>query len=104
MTLVPAVERPLPGYAELHCLSHFSFQRGASHPQELVERAAALGYQALALTDECSVAGVVRAHEAARGLGLQLILAFLAFDINSVPKTPWHRRGRRAAAVIGEEK
>ncbi len=74
MTLVPAFERPLPGYAELHCLSHFSFQRGASHPQELVERAAALGYQALALTDECSVAGVVRAHEAARGLGLQLIL------------------------------
>ena len=51
----------LPGYAELHCLSNFSFQRGASHPQELVTRAAKLGYQALALTDECSVAGVVRA-------------------------------------------
>ena len=74
MPLMPAFDRPLPGYAELHCLSNFSFQRGASHPQELVERAAALGYQALALTDECSVAGVVRAHEAARGLGLQLIL------------------------------
>ena len=57
----------LPGYAELHCLSHFSFQRGASHPHELVERAAHLGYRALALTDECSVAGVVRAHGAARG-------------------------------------
>ncbi len=51
----------LPGYAELHCISNFSFQRGASHPQELVRRAYNLGYQALALTDECSVAGVVRA-------------------------------------------
>ncbi|MBN4666634.1 error-prone DNA polymerase [Pandoraea nosoerga] len=51
----------LPAYAELHCLSNFSFQRGASHPEELVARAAALGYAALAITDECSVAGVVRA-------------------------------------------
>ena len=49
-------------YAELHCLSNFSFQRGASHPEELVERAAALGYSALAITDECSVAGVVGAR------------------------------------------
>jgi error-prone DNA polymerase len=52
---------PLPGYAELHCLSNFSFQRGASHAQELVRRAYDLGYAALAITDECSVAGVVRA-------------------------------------------
>ncbi|ROZ76474.1 error-prone DNA polymerase [Ramlibacter sp. WS9] len=51
----------LPGYAELHCLSNFSFQRGASHVQELVRRAYDLGYAALAITDECSVAGVVRA-------------------------------------------
>ncbi len=65
---------PLPGYAELHCLSNFSFQRGASHPKELVARAAQLGYQALALTDECSVAGVVRAWEAARECGLHLIV------------------------------
>jgi error-prone DNA polymerase len=64
----------LPGYAELHCLTHFSFQRGASHPAELVERAARLGYTALAITDECSVAGVVRAHlAAAREPGLRLI-------------------------------
>ena len=48
------------GYAELHCLSNFSFQRGASHPEELVERASRLGYAALAITDECSVAGVSR--------------------------------------------
>ncbi|MGH8670165.1 MAG: PHP domain-containing protein, partial [Burkholderiales bacterium] len=64
----------LPDYAELHCLSNFSFLRGASHPQELVERAAALGYAALALTDECSFAGAVRAHQAAKEHGLQLIL------------------------------
>ncbi|RAR46426.1 UNVERIFIED_CONTAM: DNA polymerase III alpha subunit [Acidovorax defluvii] len=65
---------PLPGYAELHCLSNFSFQRGASHPKELVARAAQLGYQALALTDECSVAGVVRAWEAAQECDVHLIV------------------------------
>ncbi|MEN9538566.1 MAG: hypothetical protein RLZZ126_801 [Pseudomonadota bacterium] len=51
----------MPGYAELHCLSNFSFQRGASHPEELAARAYQLGYKALAITDECSVAGAVRA-------------------------------------------
>ena len=63
----------LPDYAELHCLSNFSFLRGASHPEELVERAAALGYRALALTDECSFAGAVRAHQAAKEHGFKLI-------------------------------
>ena len=61
----------LPAYAELHCLSNFTFLRGASHPHELVEQAAALGYRALAITDECSVAGVVRAHMAAKDRQLQ---------------------------------
>jgi error-prone DNA polymerase len=61
-------------YAELHCLTNFSFLRGASHPHELVERAVKLGYQSLAITDECSVAGVVRAHVAARKQALQLIV------------------------------
>ena len=55
-------------YAELHCLSNFSFQRGASHPEELVEQAAAFGYAAIALTDECSLAGIVRAHRALQAL------------------------------------
>ncbi|HYL19184.1 MAG TPA: error-prone DNA polymerase, partial [Burkholderiales bacterium] len=55
-----------PSYAELHCLTNFSFLRGASHPEELVDRAIELGYSALAITDECSVAGVVRAHAAAK--------------------------------------
>ena len=65
---------PLPAYAELHCVSNFTFLRGASHPEELVHRAAALGYSALALTDECSLAGVVRAHVAARESGLLLVI------------------------------
>jgi error-prone DNA polymerase len=55
-------------YAELHCITNFTFLRGASHPQELVEQASALGYTALAITDECSVAGVVRAHMAVKRL------------------------------------
>ncbi|MFM8609656.1 MAG: error-prone DNA polymerase, partial [Burkholderiaceae bacterium] len=63
----------LPAYAELHCLSNFSFGRGASEPEELVERAHALGYAALAITDEASVAGLVRAHLRAKALGLPLL-------------------------------
>ena len=64
----------LPDYAELHCLSNFSFLRGASHPEELVAQAVAQGYTALALSDECSLAGVVRAHLAAQQAGLKLIV------------------------------
>ena len=64
----------VPSYAELHCLSNFSFLRGASHPDELIARAAALNYRALAITDECSVSGVVRAHEAARDTPIKLII------------------------------
>ena len=67
---------PIPAltdYAELHALSNFSFQRGASHAEELVARAHALGYRALAITDECSVAGVVRAHVEAKKCGLKLL-------------------------------
>ena len=64
----------LPAYAELHCLSNFSFLRGASHPEELVERAASQGYAALALTDECTLAGAVRAHLAAKEAALPLVI------------------------------
>ena len=60
---------PLPRYEELHCLSNFSFQRGASHPQELVQRAHELGYAAVAITDECSLAGIVRALEVLEATG-----------------------------------
>lgn len=61
-------------YAELLCVSNFTFQRGASHAVELVQRAHALGYTALAICDECSLAGIVRAHEAAKQVGLHLII------------------------------
>ncbi|MGB8856871.1 MAG: error-prone DNA polymerase [Burkholderiales bacterium] len=64
----------LPAYAELHCLSNYTFLRGASDPEELVRQAWKLGYQSLAITDECSLAGVVRAHSEAMHLGLKLIV------------------------------
>ncbi|HEX8787756.1 MAG TPA: PHP domain-containing protein, partial [Telluria sp.] len=64
----------LPDYAELFCLSNFSFLQGASHAEELVERAVQHGYSALAITDECSLAGVVRAHAVAKREGLPLLI------------------------------
>ncbi|OON61330.1 error-prone DNA polymerase [Massilia sp. KIM] len=64
----------LPQYAELFCLSNFSFLQGASHAEELVMRAVQLGYSALALTDECSLSGVVRAHGEAKKAGLPLVI------------------------------
>ncbi len=64
----------LPEYAELHAISNFSFLRGASHPEELVQRAAELGYCALAITDECSLSGVVRAHMEAQKHPIKLIV------------------------------
>src|SRR3569623_103626 len=63
-----------PAYAELHCLTNFSFLRGASHPEELVRRAVKEGYQALAITDECSLAGVVRAHVEAKNHRIKIII------------------------------
>jgi error-prone DNA polymerase len=64
----------LTGYAELHCRSSFSFLTGASSPEALVDRAQALGYEALAITDECSLSGVVHAHERARECGMKLVI------------------------------
>ena len=63
-----------PGYAELQVTSNFSFLRGASHPDELVMTAAALGHQAIAITDRNSVAGLVRAHQAAKSAGIRLVI------------------------------
>jgi error-prone DNA polymerase len=101
----------LPQYAELHCLSNFSFLRGASHPEELVAEARRLGYAALALTDECSLSGVVRAHTTAKDCGLKLAigtevkpvdgprLVFLATNREGCGKlsAPITRARRRAA-------
>lgn len=64
----------LPAYAELHCLSDFSFLRGASSAEDLFARALHCGYEALAITDECSLAGIVRAYEASRATGLALVV------------------------------
>ena len=64
----------LPAYAELYSLSNFSFLRAASFPEELVEQAHELGYSALALCDECSLSGIVRAHVAAKQRGLKLLI------------------------------
>jgi error-prone DNA polymerase len=70
MSTAPTV----PEYAELRCVSNFSFLRGASQPEELVERAQQLGYTALAIADECSLSGIVRAHVEAKKLGLKLLV------------------------------
>ncbi len=63
-----------PAYAELHCLSDFSFLRGAASAEELFERAAQCGYAALAITDECSLAGIVRAYDASKLTGVPLVV------------------------------
>jgi len=86
-------------YAELHCLTNFSFLRGASHPEELVERAADLGFAALAITDECSVAGVVRAHITARDRRLPLIVGS-EFQLADGPKLVLLATNRRGYAQL----
>ncbi|GAB4039663.1 MAG: error-prone DNA polymerase [Rubrivivax sp.] len=99
-----ALHPPLPGYAELHCRSAFSFGQGASQPEELVARAHALGYTALAITDECSVAGLVRAHTEAERFGLQLLCgAEFVLDEAAkadAPTTATPSEGRRAASAL----
>jgi error-prone DNA polymerase len=76
-------------YAELHCRTNFSFLEGASHAQELVETAAALGYAALAVTDVNSLAGVVRAHGAAKDVGLKLIIGAEVTPSDAPPVVLW---------------
>jgi error-prone DNA polymerase len=93
----------LPDYAELHCLSNFSFLRGASQPEELVARAARLGYAALAVTDECSLAGIARAHVAAKQAGLRLIVGSelqLACGLKLVLLAPDRRAYGALSALI----
>ena len=98
-------------YTELHCKTNFSFLQGASHPHELVQRAAELGYHALAVTDRNSLAGVVRAHAAAKACGLKLIVGAEVTPVDAPPVVLWApdraaygrlcrllTRGRRQAA------
>ncbi|MEQ1697025.1 MAG: error-prone DNA polymerase [Hyphomicrobiaceae bacterium] len=84
-----------PGYAELHAISNFSFLEGASHPEELVAQAKALGLSALAITDRNSLAGVVRAHVAAKEVGLRLIIG-ARLDLEDSPSLVCLPRDRRA--------
>jgi error-prone DNA polymerase len=78
-----------PRYAELHCTSNFSFLEGASHPEELVRRAQALGYEALAITDRGTLAGIVRAHAAAKDAGIKLIVGATLEPIDAPPLVLW---------------
>lgn len=72
-------------YAELHCVSNYSFLRGASHPEELVQQAHELGYEAIAITDECSYSGLVKAHKTAKSCGIKLICG-AEFVLGSSPE------------------
>src|SRR5215213_5441515 len=76
-------------YAELHCKTNFSFLEGASHADELVARAAELGYAALAVTDRESLAGVVRAHMAAKETGLKLLIGAEVHPVDAAPAVLW---------------
>jgi error-prone DNA polymerase len=76
-------------YAELHCKTNFSFLEGASHPDELVRRAGELDYRALAVTDRNSLAGVVRAHIAAKEVGLPLVIGAEITPIDAPPVVLW---------------
>ncbi|MDN7665561.1 error-prone DNA polymerase [Burkholderia vietnamiensis] len=89
----------LPDYAELFCRSNFSFLHGASHAEELVARAAELGYRGLAITDECSLAGAPRMHVAAQAQGLPLVVgAYFAVTPDEV--APGHDPGPGAFGLV----
>ena len=79
----------VPRYAELHCVSNFSFLQGGSHPEELVARAAALGYEAIALTDRATLSGMVRAHGAAKEAGIRLVIGAQLEPIDAAPIVVW---------------
>ena len=101
-----AVVTKLPGYAELHCRSNFSFLTGASHPAELVERAQDLRYAALAITDECSLAGVVRAHVEAQERKLHLIIGSemrLTLPVDAGKKPKQHDKEGDASVAAGPQ-
>ena len=76
-------------YAELHCRTNYTFLEGASHPDELVTRAAELGLSALAITDRNSLAGVVRAHVAAKEAKLKLLIGAEITPVDAPPVVLW---------------
>ena len=90
-----SLEQKFAGYVELNCLTNYSFLRAASHPDELVQRASELRYNALAITDRNSLAGVVRAHAAAKPLGLKLLIGteLILDDASRVVLLAMNRKG-----------
>ncbi|KWE64434.1 DNA polymerase [Burkholderia ubonensis] len=89
----------LPDYVELFCRSNFSFLHGASHAEELVERAVELGYRGIAITDECSLAGAPRMHVAAKAKGLPLIVGAY-FEVTPDDVSPGHDPGPGAFGLV----
>ncbi|MBR8304118.1 error-prone DNA polymerase [Burkholderia dolosa] len=94
-----AESRSLPDYAELFCRSNFSFLHGASHAEELVERAVDLGYRGMAITDECSLAGAPRMHVAAKAKGLPLIIGSY-FEVTPDEVAPGYDPGPGAFGLV----
>ena len=90
---------PVAGYAELHCKTNYSFLSGGSHADELVEQAVELGYSALAITDENTLAGVVRAYAAARTKNLQLIIGSEIIPGDAPPLVLWATDRRSYAGL-----
>jgi error-prone DNA polymerase len=88
-SLPSSVAPAWPRYAELHAKTNFSFLEGASHPDELALRAAKLGLAALAVTDRNTLAGVVRAHAAARQLQLKLLIGAEIDLVDAPPVVLW---------------
>jgi error-prone DNA polymerase len=82
-------------YAELQVTTNFSFLRGASHGEELVAQAQALGMEAIAVTDRNTLAGVVRAHLAAKEVGLKLLVG-ARLDLQDAPSLLCLPRDRQA--------
>jgi len=82
-------------YAELHCISNFTFLKGASHAEELVGRALELGLSAIAIADKNTFAGIVRGHAAAKELGLTYLVAvrLVLTDDEQIVAYPKTRKG-----------
>ena len=74
-------------YVELHVTSNFTFLRGASHPEELVQQAATLGHCAAAITDRNTLSGIVRAHIAAKDIGIPLVVG-CRVELQTQPEAP----------------
>ena len=87
--------QPKPRFAEVLALSNFSFLKSASHPEEMVQQAKALGYTAIGIADECSLAGIVRAHQAAKEHGIQLLIGAQFVFAHSSPFA-----GQRVALIV----